>query len=111
MLEAFQQFDYATISARFEAHGVTYGRVQPMAEVLTDEQLRANGIVLETGDPGEGYELTINSPINVKETPKRPPTRAPEVGADSLEVLTELGFDQDYLRALQAQQVIYDAGG
>jgi formyl-CoA transferase len=110
LLEAFARLDYATISARLEDAGVTYGRVQPMADILDDEQLRANGIILETGDAGEGYALTVNSPINVRETPKRTPSRAPEVGANTLEVLTELGFDSAYLRQLQAEQVIFEAG-
>ncbi|TNF90901.1 MAG: CoA transferase [Gammaproteobacteria bacterium] len=110
LLEAFARFDYATISTRLEAAGVTHGRVQPMADVLNDEQLRANGIILETGDAGEGYDMTVNSPINVREAPKRPPSRAPDVGANTVEVLIELGFDADYVRQLQKEQVIFDAG-
>ena len=111
LLEAFSAFDYQTISTRLDAAGVTHGRVQPMADILTDEQLRANDVILETGDDGEGYELTVNSPINVRETPKRAPTRAPEVGANTLEVLRELGFEPGYLQKLQASDVIFDAGG
>ena len=110
LLEAFAEFDYPTISARLDAAGVTHGRVQPMADILTDEQLRANDVIVETGDDGEGYKLTVNSPINVHETPKRAPTRAPEVGANTLEVLGELGFEADYLQALSADGVIFDAG-
>ena len=36
-----------------------------MSEVLVDEQLRAAGIVIETGDTQGDYDLTISSPINV----------------------------------------------
>ena len=109
MNEAFMQFNLAEASERLEQAGVTYSRVQPMADVLTDEQMRANGIVIETGDPGEGYELTIGSPINVKEAPKKAPTRAPDVGADSVQVLRDLGFEEAYLQGLLAADVVFSA--
>ena len=98
--EAFLQFSSEQIEQRLDAAGVTYGRVQPMADVLQDEQLRANGIVLETGDEDGGYELTFNSPITIREEPKKPPTRAPDVGQDSLEVLRELEFEEGYIQEL-----------
>jgi len=106
MDDAFAQFTYAEISHRFDEVGVTYSRVQPMAEVLQDEQLRANGIVLDTGDSGEGYEQTIASPINVREAPKLPPRRAPDVGADSLTVLRDLEFDESYIQELLAANIV-----
>jgi formyl-CoA transferase len=106
MDDAFAQFTYAQISRRFDEVGVTYSRVQPMAEVLQDEQLRANGIVVDTGDSGEGYEQTIGSPINVREAPKLPPRRAPDVGADSLTVLRDLEFDESYIQELLAANIV-----
>ena len=109
MTEAFMQFTLVEASARLEQAGVTYSRVQPMADVLTDEQLRANGIVVETGDTGEGYELTIASPINVREAPKKAPSRAPDVGADSVEVLRGLGFEETYVQELVSSKVVVTA--
>ncbi|NND53489.1 MAG: CoA transferase, partial [Gammaproteobacteria bacterium] len=109
MRDAFSQLDYDEASARLEAAGVTHGPVQPMADVLTDEQMRAAGVVIETGDEGEGYDLTIASPINVREAPRRAPSRAPDVGANTLEILRELDFDADYIAALKQADVIVDA--
>ncbi len=105
--EAFAQFTYAEASARLERAGVTHGPVQPMADILSDQQLRANGVVVETEDPGEGYELTINSPIDVKEAPKRAPRRAPEVGAHTVEVLEEFQFDPADIAELIRAGVIH----
>ena len=105
---AFATFDYDDISTRLEKAGVTHGPVQPMAAVLEDEQLRLNGVIVETEDEGEGYPLTIGSPINVAEAPKKKPSRAPELGADTLAVLRELDFDEGYLTELVSQQIIFD---
>jgi len=109
MNEAFQQFTVEEVGKRLEQAGVTYSHVQPMAEVLTDEQLRANGVVVETGDEGEGYELTIGSPINVREAPKKAPSRAPDVGADSVDVLRDMGFEESYVQELLTSKVVMAA--
>ena len=109
MDEAFAQFSYVEASERLEAAGVTFSRVIPMGEVPDDEQMRANGIIVETNDEGEGYELTIGSPINVREAPKRAPRRAPEIGQDSVAVLRELDFEDGYIQQLLDAQVIFAA--
>lgn len=109
MNQAFGQFTLEEVSTRLEQAGVTYSRVQPMADVLTDEQLRANGVVVETGDAGDDYALTIGSPINVKEAPKKAPSRAPDVGADSVDVLRDMGFEESYVQELLHSKIVLAA--
>jgi formyl-CoA transferase len=109
MAQAFAKLSYADVSARLEDAGVTFSRVTPMGDILEDEQMRANEIVLETGDEGEGYPLTINSPISVAESPKRKPKRAPDIGADSLSVLREMGIEEQRIQTLLANNVIFTA--
>ncbi len=94
------------VAAAFDTHGVTYGPVQPMGDVIHDPQLRAAGIVIETGDTDEHYQLTIASPINVREAPKRPPKKAPDIGQDSAAVLTEMGYSTDEIRELVSAEVV-----
>ncbi|NOX49513.1 MAG: CoA transferase [Gammaproteobacteria bacterium] len=104
---ALQKYPYSEVSCRLRAAGVTHGPVQPMAAILEDEQLRINNVVVETGDQGEGYELTINSPIDVKEAPKRTPMRAPDIGADTLDILREMDFPETQIQQLVADQVVF----
>ena len=79
-----------------------------MSEVLADEQLRAAGIVIETGDSQGDYDLTIASPIDMVGEAKKAPQRAPDIGADSLTVLRELDFEESYLQELLSTDVIVD---
>ena len=79
--------------ATLDKHEITYGHVRPMGQVVDDPQLAANDIIVDTTDPGEDYDRTIMSPIRIREEPKRPPQRAPDIGAQTREVLTELGID------------------
>ena len=79
--------------ATLDKHEITYGHVRPMGQVVDDPQLSANDIIVDTNDPGEDYDRTIMSPIRIREEPKRPPKRAPDIGAQTREVLSELGID------------------
>ena len=101
------KFTYVEVSERLSKAGVTHGPVQTMADVIHDQQLKDNQIVVQPENPQAGYEWTINSPVNVAEEQKRVPQRAPEVGANSLEILSELGFAEDYVNNLVHQQVIF----
>ena len=74
------EMSFDEVSQRLDGQGITYGIVQKMADVLDDEQLRAAGIVIETGDSTGDYNLTINSPINVKEAKKIPPVQEVQTG-------------------------------
>jgi formyl-CoA transferase len=106
--DAFAQIDYAEAARRLDDEGITYSKVQTMSEVLVDPQLRAAGIVIETGDTQGDYELTISSPINMVGEVKKPPQRAPDIGANSLSVLRELDFAEDYIQSLIGAGIVVD---
>ena len=106
--DAFAQIDYAEAARRLDDQGITYSKVQTMSEVLVDPQLRAAGIVIETGDTQGDYGLTISSPINMVGEAKKAPQRAPDIGANSLSVLRELDFDEDYIQSLIGAGVVVD---
>ena len=107
MRAATSRWTQAELMERLDAHEVTCGVVARMSEVVVDEQLRANDIVVETHDAGEGYDYTINSPIFLEEEEKRPPQRAPEIGAHTEEVLREAGYSQDEIRTLLDAEVAF----
>ncbi|MDG1124375.1 MAG: CoA transferase [Pseudomonadales bacterium] len=108
---AFSKLTYLEASSSLDAQGITYGPVQTMSEVLEDEQLRANGIIVETGDAGEDYKLTIGSPINIAGEVKKAPKRASDIGADSLAVLRSFDLEEAYIQELLTQGVVVDGGG
>ena len=96
-----------TISEALEEAGITFGPVQTMAQVLKDPQIKENDIIVETGE-GEGdYVKTINSPLSILEEAKKKPSRAPDIGADTISILESLDFDRSHIKALLKAEVIF----
>ena len=79
--------------------------VQEPAEVHDDPQVRANGYVAGV-DTGRGSTLPmVTSPVQFDGAPGAP-TRAPEAGEHTEEVLIDLGLSWDDIAALKARAVI-----
>jgi crotonobetainyl-CoA:carnitine CoA-transferase CaiB-like acyl-CoA transferase len=82
-----------------------WGAVQTAREVHDDAQALANGYLptLETG-AGEPYRL-VASPVQYDESPASP-TRAPELGEHTEEVLLELGYSWEDIIELKGSDSI-----
>jgi crotonobetainyl-CoA:carnitine CoA-transferase CaiB-like acyl-CoA transferase len=79
--------------------------VQAVEELLDDPQVVANGYIGEVSVPdGPAYRLPT-VPVQFDGRPPVP-TRAPEHGEHTEEVLLELGYDWDRIAALQAAKVV-----
>ncbi|MFF4507003.1 CaiB/BaiF CoA transferase family protein [Streptomyces sp. NPDC001401] len=92
------------------AAGVPCGPVNGISDILTDEQFAARGLFVH--DEERFAEPTIvNTPIVADGAP-RARGRAPELGADTIAVLAELGYDDDRIAALVEDGVVgvHDAG-
>lgn len=89
--------------AILDGHGLTFGFVATLDDMLDDEQMRASGALVPLD--GEAL-LTVNSPVFVAGAPKQPPRRAPDIGEHSDEVLAELGYDAATIADLRARGIL-----
>ena len=67
-------------------------------EALGSELVRARGMVVELDQPGIGPVKQVGAPIKLSRTPADTTGAAPPLGADTDDVLREIGIDPQLLR-------------
>lgn len=92
--------------ARLNAAGVPCGRVQTLAEVVEDPQVKAQEMVLDVPHPGHGVVRMTGFPVKLSQTPCRINRPAPDLGADTDAVLAEAGFSADEIARLREAGVV-----
>jgi crotonobetainyl-CoA:carnitine CoA-transferase CaiB-like acyl-CoA transferase len=86
--------------------GVPCGSVRDVPEVLADPQIKARAMVAELHHPTVGPINVIGSPIKLSATPASIRTPPPTLGQHRELILSELGYDQQSIVALETLGVI-----
>jgi CoA:oxalate CoA-transferase len=91
---------------RLNAAGVPCGRVQSLADMFADPQVRAQEMVITIDHPGRGPVEMLGFPIKFPDSPAPPRRPAPELGGHTDEVLAELGLSGGEIAALRHRGII-----
>lgn len=89
-----------------EKVGIPAGPINKVSEALTSDQTRARDMVVDLEDPAVGAIRTLGLPIRFTNTPTSIRRMPPELGADTDEVLAEIGVSPTELEELRAEGVI-----
>ena len=90
---------------RLNQAGVPCGRVADLRAVFDDPQVLAQEMLLEVDHPGHGTVQMSGFPVKLSATPCRVRLPAPDLGADTEDVLRELGLENEIAR-LREQRII-----
>ena len=107
LLEAeFGRYPRAELVKLLDAAGVPCGPVNSVAEAFAEDQVRHLGVVAPVEHPARGPVGVLHSPIRMSRSGAAPKTPAPLAGADTDEVLAELGYGADEIARLHAEHVV-----
>jgi crotonobetainyl-CoA:carnitine CoA-transferase CaiB-like acyl-CoA transferase len=109
--EVFRSADRDTWLARMREHGVPVAPVNTFVEAARDPDVLANGFVVEHPDPVWGSVRTVGVPFLLSETPGAVGDWTPDLGADTVDVLTALGYPKETIHELVEAGVLEQAGG
>ena len=85
---------------------ICWGPVRPMAEMLEDPLFKEREMVLEvTGKDGKPSKA-LGVPVKLSETPGSVRTAAVEFGESTSDVLMELGYSEDEIKAFEEEGII-----
>jgi crotonobetainyl-CoA:carnitine CoA-transferase CaiB-like acyl-CoA transferase len=85
---------------------VPHSVVRDYAAVFADEQVAARGMKLTVRDPAGNAVDLVGNPFHITGAPVGTPTMPPKLGAQTDEVLRELGLKDEELAALRAKGVV-----
>lgn len=97
----FRQNTRAFWAARLQAAGVPCGQVRTVGEALSSDLTAERDMVFEVPHPTVGSVPMIGQPIRMSRTPSVYPVAPALLGADTVEVLSQLpGYDADKIDLL-----------
>jgi crotonobetainyl-CoA:carnitine CoA-transferase CaiB-like acyl-CoA transferase len=104
----FESKDLADWRKAFKEYDIKWSLLPALDDVVSDPQMRAAGAFVDLDYPGHGTIQTINSPVFVAGTEKRKPEAAPELGANTREVLRTLGYDDNAIDEMIERRIAAD---
>ncbi|MCP5144415.1 MAG: CoA transferase [Gammaproteobacteria bacterium] len=106
LCSAFAGFSKAEITRKLESAGVPAAPINQVHEVFEDPQLRHRQLLRNLPHTLSGTVPQVVSPMQFRDAPLRFDRSPPLLGQHTVEVLDELGFDQQARDALKAKGVI-----
>ena len=104
--EAFAAADLATWRRRLDEHAVAYGVISTLRDLPEDRQMLESGALTPIDDDRAGARYVVSSPLWLGDAPRTPPSRPPDLGEHSADILYERGFSEGEIEKLYEAGVI-----
>ena len=89
----------------FRKYDIPCAPVLSMKELLRDESLRKSGSIVEVPHKVRGSYFTVGSPIKFSDM-KPEVTASPLLGEHTDEVLAELGYSAEQIKAMHSKKAV-----
>ena len=105
-MEAIKNFDFDTLTSEFQKAGIPFAPVARPAEMYDHPQAKAAG-GLPISTSADGREIRIpGMPLEIDKSRVGTEFDIPGVGQDNVSILTELGFNMEYIQDVTGQKGI-----
>ena len=102
----FARYATAECLTRLDREDVLCAPVLSLDEALNQEQIAANGMLIEFEHPVHGTVRTVGNPLHLSSVARIATRPAPTLGQHTREVLSELGYDEAALARLHSEGVV-----
>ncbi|MBN1662443.1 MAG: CoA transferase [Deltaproteobacteria bacterium] len=107
MVDLMKTKTYRQWADLFDAHEVMYAPINKIEDVVVDPQVIAREMIVEVEHPQVGKHKIAGTPLKFSRTPCKIDKAAPELGADTCEVLSKrLGLTDDQIEGLKKEKII-----
>jgi len=89
-----------------ERQGVPAGPIYKLDEVFADPQVQHLGIAAPLHHPTRGDIRVVNQPVTLSRTPASVVSTLPELGAQTDEILHDLGYSEAEITSFHASKIV-----
>ena len=105
--EKFAQYNLSEVIDKLKNSGVTFGFMNKSNNLSEDQQFLDSEVLIKYDNKAFGdNSLTVNSPVFLKNEPKKIPEKGPELGEHTKQILLSLGKSEQDIKQLKKEGII-----
>ena len=105
--EQFAQYNLSEVIDKLKNSGVTFGFMNKSNDLSEDQQFLDSEVLIKYDNKAFGdNSLTVNSPVFLKNEPKKIPEKGPELGEHTKQILLSLGKSEEDIKQLKKEGII-----
>ena len=105
--EKFAQYNLSEVIDKLKNSGVTFGFMNKSNDLSEDQQFLDSEVLIKYDNKAFGdNSLTVNSPVFLKNEPKKIPEKGPELGEHTKQILLSLGKSEQDIKQLKKEGII-----
>ena len=105
--EKFAQYNLSEVIDKLKNSGVTFGFMNKSNDLSEDRQFLDSEVLIKYDNKAFGdNSLTVNSPVFLKNEPKKVPEKGPELGEHTKQILLSLGKSEQDIKQLKKEGII-----